>query len=77
MELEKFQFQGTFNKIHFIVPLGKGKSIKIIKVNSHQKHEARTGEEAKLDKKNAVVLGTRKWCLANASVLLTPCLHRN
>ena len=30
MELEKFQFQGTFDKIQFIAPLSKGKRIKII-----------------------------------------------
>ena len=43
MELEKFQFQGTFDNIRFIVPLSTVKSIKIIKINSHQKHEARAG----------------------------------
>ena len=44
MELEKFQFQGTFDKIHFIAPLSKGKriKIKIYKTNvEHQQREAR------------------------------------
>ena len=35
MELEKFQFQGTFDKIHFIAPLGTKQDIKIIIHTTH------------------------------------------
>ena len=58
MELEKFQFQGTFDKIQFIAPLSKGKriKIKIYKTNvEHQQREARVARSReRLDKKNAV-----------------------
>ena len=55
MELEKFQFQGTFDKIQFIAPLSKGKRIKIIKQIPIKMLNISGRREARLDKKNAVV----------------------
>ena len=54
MELEKFQFQGTFDKIQFIAPLSKGKRIKIIKQIHIKMLNISGRREARLDKKNAV-----------------------
>ena len=65
MELEKFQFQGTFDKIQFIAPLSKGKriKIKIYKTNvEHQQREARVarGERGRDARQKECSCGTRK-----------------
>ena len=68
MELEKFQFQGTFDKIQFIAPLSKGKRIKIIKqipIKMLNISGGRRGSTKRMQLRNKKMMFNQAQCISS------------